>query len=101
MKALPALELTDPDRRIWREELDEFVPSRVFDAHTHIYRWAFNLDPNKEQSSMRAMLGTAFADSTWPLINEVDALLMPGREVHRLSFPFPFHHPCDFEASNE
>ena len=34
------------------------------------------------------------------LVNACDALLMPGREVHRLSFPFPFQHPCDFEGSN-
>ena len=30
---------TSVDRRIWDEELDEFVPQRVFDVHTHIYRW--------------------------------------------------------------
>ena len=34
-------------RGIWQEELEDFVPAKVFDAHTHIYRWAFDLDPNK------------------------------------------------------
>jgi glutamate-1-semialdehyde 2,1-aminomutase len=38
----------DLDRRIWEEELDGFVPAQVFDVHTHIYRWAFNLNPDKE-----------------------------------------------------
>src|SRR5262245_29197155 len=101
MNPLPPLEPTDLDRRIWREELDEFVPAQVFDAHTHIYRWAFNLDPNKEQGTWRRLLGTALLNSPWPLINQVDELLMPGRKVDRLSFPFPFSHPCDFEGSNE
>ena len=97
----PPLELTPVDRRIWEEELDEFVPPRVFDVHTHLYRWAFNTDPNKENSSYRQLLGTQFAEATWELAEACDRLLMPGREVHRLSFPFPFAPPCDVEASNE
>jgi glutamate-1-semialdehyde 2,1-aminomutase len=97
----PPLEWTDLDRRIWEEELDGFVPRRVFDVHTHLYRWAFNLDPEKERSGMRALLGGAFANADRRLADAVDALLMPGRAVHRLAFPFPFHPPCDFAASNE
>ncbi|MEZ6050695.1 MAG: hypothetical protein R3C02_04775 [Planctomycetaceae bacterium] len=30
------LELTDLDRRIWDEELADFVPAQVFDAHAHL-----------------------------------------------------------------
>jgi hypothetical protein len=30
-----------------------------------------------------------------------DRLLLPGREVHRLVFPFPFSPACDFQASND
>lgn len=97
----PPLERTDLDERIWREELDEFVPRRVFDVHTHIYRWAFNLDPHKDTTPYRAVLGTHFLESTWEKLEAVDELLMPGREVHRLAFPFPFPHPCDFDASNQ
>ncbi len=100
MKA-PILERTPVDRRIWEEELEEFAPRRVFDVHTHLYRWAFYTNPNKETSAYRTLLSTAFADSTWELADSVDELLMPGREVHRLSFPFPFADYCDFEGSNE
>src|SRR5579863_287433 len=95
------LSLNDVDRRIWEEELAEFVPDKVFDVHTHLYRWAFNLDPQKETSAFRSLLGDEYADATWQLADAVDAALMPGRHVERLSFPFPFEHPCDFEASNE
>jgi hypothetical protein len=97
---LPPLERTEVDRRIWDEELNEFVPPRVFDVHTHLYRWGFNLDPDKQHGPYHALLGTTFADATWQLANACDALLMPGRKVHRLSFPFPFPYPCDFEGSN-
>ncbi len=94
------VQLNDVDRRIWEEELAGFVPQRVFDVHTHLYRWAFNLDPQKESGAFRSLLGEEYADATWELANAVDAALMPGREVHRLSFPFPFEHPCDFAGSN-
>ncbi len=94
------LEITDLDRRIWEDELDEFVPHRVFDVHTHIYRWAFNLEPNKDGSAFGKMLIPHWTEATWELANACDAQLMPGREVHRLAFPFPWPHPCDFAGSN-
>jgi len=97
----PPFELTDLDRRIWAEELDEFVPRRVFDVHTHLYRWSFFTGPDPEQSPYRALLGEAYAEATWELAEACDHALMPGREVHRLSFPFPFSPSCDFDASND
>ncbi|MGE0609647.1 MAG: amidohydrolase family protein [Pirellulales bacterium] len=99
MTAAP-IALNSLDRRIWQEELDAFVPKKVFDVHTHIYRWAFNLDPQKEQSSYKALLGETWAEATWNLANACDEVLFPGRQVHRLSFPFPFPKPCDFDGSN-
>jgi glutamate-1-semialdehyde 2,1-aminomutase len=94
------LELTDLDRRIWQDELDEFVPRHVFDVHTHIYRWAFNLDPGKNSGALGKLLLPHWAEATWDLANTCDAQLMPGREVHRLAFPFPWPYPCDFAGSN-
>lgn len=95
------LEITDLDRRIWEEELDEFVPQQVFDVHTHIYRWAFNLEPGKDQGPFGKMLIPHWTEATLDLANACDAQLMPGREVHRLAFPFPWPHPCNFAGSNE
>ena len=96
----PPVERTDLDRRIWDEELEEFVPRKVFDAHTHIFRWAHYLDPAKDSGPYYQFAGTTWAEATWKLADAVDAALMPGRTVHRLAFPFPFPHPCDFEASD-
>ncbi|MSR58108.1 MAG: hypothetical protein EXS05_10580 [Planctomycetaceae bacterium] len=92
--------LHEVDRRIWDEELAEFVPQKIFDVHTHIYRWAFNLDPNKESSAYGALVGEKYAEATWSLLDACDRALFPGRQVHRLAFPFPFGHPCDFAGSN-
>jgi predicted TIM-barrel fold metal-dependent hydrolase len=94
------LDLTSLDQRIWAEELDDFVPAKVFDAHTHIYRWAFDLDPNKATGPFAEGIGTLFPEVTWALADEVDAALMPGRQMERLAFPFPFPLPCDFDGSN-
>lgn len=90
----------DLDQKIWQDELDDFVPENVFDVHTHVYRWAFNTDPNKAQGPYQKTIGTYFPEVTWTLADEIDAALMPGRTVDRLAFPFPFPKPCDFEASN-
>lgn len=94
-------ELNDLDVRIWSEDLDAWVPQRIFDVHTHIYDWRHNLDPNKDASGMGKMLGDQWKVSSYPLCDAVDATLMPGRTVHRLAFPFPFQHPCDFDGANE
>jgi glutamate-1-semialdehyde 2,1-aminomutase len=92
-------EITDLDRRIWLEELDEFVPARVFDVHTHIYRWDFYRNPQKETSAY-AFVGRDYPESSWQALEACDAALFPGRTVHRLAFPFPFATHCDFAASN-
>lgn len=91
---------TDLDRRIWEEELDEFVPTRVFDVHTHIYRWAFNLNSDKERGPYAASIGRYFPEVTSRLADDIDAALMPGRPIERLAFPFPFAGQCDFDGSN-
>lgn len=90
---------TDLDIRIWQDELDDFVPGRVFDVHTHIYRWAFDL-ADHATSPFADSIGRCFPEVTWELADQVDARLMPGRSVERLAFPFPFPGPCDFDGSN-
>lgn len=91
--------ITDLDRRIWEEELSDFVPHRIFDAHTHIFRWANNLDPDKNTSGFARLAGSPFEESGFALLDACDSALFPGREAHRISFPFPFQQ-CDIEASN-
>ena len=33
------LEINDLDKKIWEQELNDFVPEKVYDVHTHIYQW--------------------------------------------------------------
>ncbi len=96
----PPMELNEVDRRIWTEELDPFVPKRIFDAHTHYYRWALNTDPNKETGPLAESLGRDFPEAGFAQLDAWDAVLLPGRQVRRLSFGCPLWPARDFEASN-
>lgn len=100
MPASQPLTLTDLDRRIWEQELEAILPARIFDAHTHLYQWDHFRDPEKESGPYRALLGGEWANANRDLADACDAVLLPGREVHRLAFPFPFPHHCDFAAAN-
>jgi len=92
--------LTDVDRRIWQEELEGFVPGRIFDVHTHVYRWDFNTDPEKDVGPLYDQIGRPYPVTDWARLDRCDAILMPERQVSRLSFGFPFANGCDFEATN-
>jgi len=36
--------------RIWQQELDEFVPARLYDMHSHLSRAEFNLAPEAKDA---------------------------------------------------
>ena len=93
------LEINDLDKKIWDEELSDFVPEKVYDVHTHIYQWQSNLDGNKNTGPYKYQ-GENFQNVSFDLLNDVDKKLIPGRVVERLSFPFPYNYPCDFDNSN-
>lgn len=78
------LEIRDIDRKIWEQELESFVPEKLFDAHSHIYKWDFNLDPQKQTGAMSKLVLPHYAESSFARLDEADGMLMPGREVHRL-----------------
>ena len=97
---MPSVELNDVDRRIWKEELDAFVPQHVFDVHSHCYRWEFNTDPAKQTGPFADMAAPGAREAGREQLDTLDASLLPGRQVQRLAFGFPFWPSCDFEASN-
>jgi hypothetical protein len=96
----PPQELAEIDRRIWTEELASFVPQRIFDVHTHLYRAEFNTGADQDPSTFDELTGRDFPTAGWAELNAWDAVLLPARQVHRLSFGFPFRPAGDFEASN-
>ena len=98
-QAMPELSLTDLDRRIWEEELAEFVPARIYDAHTHVYdmRSQCAADPQPAQAIPQSMRDWPLV--TWGLLDHIDRLLFPGRQVHRFCFGNPLQD-CPLEQAN-
>ena len=88
--------LKDVDRRVWDEELADFVPERLYDVHTHIFDgrpdWPMVLNGSPIEMPNVSM-------TNWAMLEEGDALLFPGREVHRISFGNPLQS-CPLDEAN-
>ena len=70
------------DQQIWDEELQDFVPDRVFDAHIHMFH------PEHLKTSVpSALSGWGLADL--PTLQQWAARLYPGRETHFLVLGTP------------
>lgn len=70
------------DQQIWEEELQDFVPDRVFDAHIHM----LHLE-HLPQSTTGAFHSWSEADL--PALQQWAARLYPGRETHFLVLGTP------------
>ena len=89
------------DRQIWEEELVEFVPTRIFDAHCHIYQADFDLNYRAALARQEDFkTETVWTDCDIDTVRQVESVLMPGRKITHLAFPFPFYR-CDFRKSNQ
>lgn len=74
----PPIDIRDADRAVWEQELDGFVPSRVFDAHCHLLDIAHAPpSPTFDRTTDMARLRGA------------SALLYPGREFGFLTLGTP------------
>ena len=75
---------TDLDREIFENELDNFVPDRIFDAHAHLYR----LDQISGDELGENML-TGPAEVNPAVYRRAMDDYIPGRTFDALFFPFP------------
>ena len=79
------MDVLDDDRYIWAHELDDFVPKRVFDAHTHLYDLSLMAEAEFTPSPLV---------EEWPRfglaeLRQVSSLVFPGRELHTLTTGWP------------
>jgi predicted TIM-barrel fold metal-dependent hydrolase len=92
------LEIKDVDRRFYREKLEGFLPDRIIDIHTHVWRKAFR----KAAPTGRAVtwpLRVADQDPVEDLVETYD-LLFPGKAVKPLMFSFVESHADDLASAN-
>lgn len=81
---------TEHDRQIWEEELEEFVPPRVFDAHIHLF--------NPQHMGERT--GRTWSHADLETLQSWARRLYPGRETHFLVLGSPAPG-IDVQAHND
>ena len=96
-QGMPELNLTDLDRRIWDEELVDFVPSRIYDVHAHTYD--MRSDATGQPCTVIPQPFDEWPLANWDILNYIDELLLPGREVHRFCFGNPLQE-CPLKRAN-
>ena len=75
-------EFSSHDQQIWDEELQEFVPERVFDAHIHMFH-PDHLKPSSSQGN------SSWGYADFSTLQQWAARLYPGRETHFLVLGTP------------
>ena len=84
--AEPLFDCTHTDRQYYSERLRDFLPDRIFDIHTHVYRATDIIDePNPEER--RVMWPSLVAaENPWDHQRESYQLMFPDKEVSALIF---------------
>lgn len=84
--------LTKTDRKIWEEELADFLPAEIIDVHTHLWNERF-AGENKDADSILRM------NADLEDLQNFSRMIFPGREVHYLIMGTPLSG-IDFEGHN-
>ena len=73
-------EVTAYDKKVYEEELKDFLPDKIFDVHTHVWLNALEdpkpVEPGKEKRTV-----------TWPSLVAADNPVEDLQETYRLMFP--------------
>lgn len=69
------------DEKVWREELDPFLPARIFDFHGHVY-----LKEHRPAQKERLGAPTVVEEYPHEVFAAVEATLFPKRDVTALVF---------------
>ncbi len=79
-----AIDYRVTDREIWEQELADFVPERMLDAHIHFF-WNSNL--------ANIPAGFVHEDHNLATLNDWARVLYPGRQLQYLILGTPSGHP--------
>ena len=80
-------EVTDYDKKVWEEELKDFLPQKIIDVHTHVYK-SSNFDPTPANEVKRTVSWTATVAKDNPIedLQETYHLMFPGKDVKAMMF---------------
>ncbi len=93
------LNVTDVDRRIYREELKDFLPKRFIDAHTHVWRSEFVTGVDEAARSCAWPNMVASHNPVEDLVESYN-LMFPENEVVPVMFGFA-NVAVDLKVNND
>ena len=83
-------EVTENDRRIYEEELRDFLPEKIIDVHTHVGCPEFNppAPPKDPKEEKRTVVWPSLVAKKYDMeaLQETYELLFPGKQVNTLMF---------------
>ena len=91
---------TDVDRAFWTEHLEDWVPRRVIDAHTHVAHPAHRLEAMTEERRRQYWVAELGEPMDAPTAEHCDAITFPNREVAHVAMGLP-DLAFDIEKANE
>ena len=92
------INLTDYDRRVYEEELADFLPPRMIDAHVHIYRASMLKDKPETQKGCVTWPHLVAPDLTIEDMEKSFEQMFPGKEVKAVLMGHP---ACRLDEVNE
>ncbi len=90
---------TDVDRVFWDEHLEDWVPQRIFDAHTHVALVSHRLVPMTETMRKQYWVNELFEPIDAPTAARCYQTVFPGRAFSCLAFGMP-DLDFDLDAGN-
>ena len=83
-------EVTEYDKKVYEEELRDFLPDKMLDVHTHVYKDELRPQPWRVNGELKRTSNTWVArvavDNPIEDLMETYALMFPGKDVKALMF---------------
>ena len=89
------IDVTPYDKKVWEEELRDFLPDKIFDAHMHIWQPGTRKGSQKGCVSWTSIVAP---DMTYENMQETYAQVFPGKQVKQLLMASPL---CHLDVGNE
>jgi len=84
---MPLFEVTEYDMKIWEEELKDFLPEKIFDIHTHVYKKEYYAEYVAKKGRTVTWTATVASENPIEDLQETYRLMFPGKDVKALMFP--------------
>ena len=79
----------DVDRAFWNEHLEDWLPKRILDAHTHIFHPQFRLEPMTDTKRRQYWVNELLEPIDAPTAEHCYRTVFPNRETTCLAFGLP------------